>query len=461
MAGDGHGRDFSTDFDAMVALAVRPAATADEITANLKQINAIALEADPSRYGPAAIGQHAEKMAEALGYLRLTLRDQVGDWHARGLLVRSVQDALRDCFRTIRYSAEMMGEMAIGHARLVDDEKPHSAFAGAPGNVLRHPAEPVDRPLAFRSGDVVLARGLRHNSAAIARIGEVDSQFSHIAMIHIDRTGAPCVVEALIEEGAIINSLEHALGHGLGRAVLFRHKDAALAARAADLIHEHVRRSRSGQARHIPYDFSMRLDGYRKLFCSKLVRQAFDEASRGGVKLPTYATRLVTTNVDFLRRIGVKAKETFAPGDMELEPQFDLVAEWADFRVTSDLRLQDFIMTKMFEWMEVEGWRFKEDFAIRLVGWFGRIAANLSDRVKDLISDLVPKIPSNMRRRTIATVAMLHKTAQPLLEGLQEKERDCIARYGRQLHASEVFAHLDEVKARSGGQIGYLVAPRR
>ena len=32
-------------------------------------------------------------------------------------------------------------------------------------------------------------RGTGHNSAAIARIGDVDTQFSHVAIIYIDPAG--------------------------------------------------------------------------------------------------------------------------------------------------------------------------------------------------------------------------------------------------------------------------------
>ena len=55
----------------------------------------------------------------------------------------------------------------------------------------------------------------------------------------------------------------------------------------------------------MPYDFSMELDGYDALFCSKLVRQAFDEASGGAIELPTFPTRLAMANRDFFERIGV------------------------------------------------------------------------------------------------------------------------------------------------------------
>ena len=64
-------------------------------------------------------------------------------------------------------------------------------------------------------------------------------------------------------------------------------------------------------------------------------------------------------NRDFVDRIGVTAKETFAPADIELEPDFDLVAEWQDYRVTSRLRLQDLLMDKLFLWMDEYDYRFQ------------------------------------------------------------------------------------------------------
>ncbi|MCK9911175.1 hypothetical protein MXD81_18640, partial [Microbacteriaceae bacterium K1510] len=104
-------------------------------------------------------------------------------------------------------------------------------------NTLVNPAYDTGHDIDFRSGDLLLMRGMHHNSAAIARIGDVDSQFSHLAIIHTDADGKHWVVEALIEAGAVINPLSDTLQHGLGRCVLFRHRDPQLAARAAAVIH--------------------------------------------------------------------------------------------------------------------------------------------------------------------------------------------------------------------------------
>ncbi len=52
---------------------------------------------------------------------------------------------------------------------------------------------------------------------------------------------------------------------------------------------------------------------------------------------------------------------------------------------------------------------------------------------------------------------MLHKTAEPLLADLMTLERSHVERYGRPLHAREVFEHLESKRQASKGRIGYLV----
>lgn len=446
------------DFSGLEALVREPVETAPELLAKLRQVHATLYGVDLASYDVASTISAGPELVASVFHLYLALRSRVPEWRYQGLMSREVQKGLRDVFSVCRYAGDMIGEVHLGHPRLGEHAHPLPAFTGLLLNTQVNPLFATGNVLAFQDGDVILMRGMRHNSAAIARIGDIDSQFSHIAMVHIDEAGRPWVVEALIEDGAVVNPLEYSLGHDLGRAILFRHRDAGLAVRAAKFIRDRVARSRKNFMLRIHYDFSMRLEGYRRLFCSKLVRQAFDVASRERIKLPSYKTELAMKNRDFFHRIGVTASETFAPGDIELEPDFDVVAEWRDFRVTSDLRLQDMLMDKLFEWMDAHGYRFSETFVIRLVGVFGKLASYLSDEAKVLLSDVIPKIPINMRRKTIGTIAMLHKTAEPLLEELQELERRSIAASGRPLHPREVKDLLERVRERMGGEIGYLVA---
>ena len=447
-----------SDLARIQALARTPIHSELDLKLNLANIYRGMYLTDFKKFDVLALRYAAPATMQALFELRLGLRDQIQSWDERGFMTHEVQSALHDVFRVTRYASDMLGELLIGQEKMPAGGHTRRGFTGSAANVLVNPAFQTAGDIAFQAGDIILVRGQAHNSAAIARIGDVDSQFSHIGIVHAAKDGRGFKVEALIEAGSVITPLEKALEHGLGRAIVFRHRDRALAARAGQMIHDHVR-ERTGR-RHIWYDFSMRPEGYRLLYCSKLVRLAYDLASEGKLKLPKYMTRLDMKNRDFLDRVGARTLETFAPGDMELEARFDIVAEWQDYRITSSLRNQDMILTKLFEFMEKDGYTFKEDWTVRLIALLGRLSAHLSESAKDMISEVVPKVPINMKRKTIAVVAMLHQTAQPILAKLNELEHAEIARTGHPPHPRDVLASLDALKAASNGQIGYLVAPK-
>jgi hypothetical protein len=372
------------------------------------------------------------------------------------MMSRHAVKRTRDCLRAMRYASDIIGELWIGYETLPEGAPTLRAFTGRNYNTHAQGGFEQSR-LSFLSGDVILVRGRLHNSAAIARIGDIDSQYSHVCIVYIDQQGVHWAVEALIEDGSVIRPLAEVLAHDLGRAIVFRHRDSALAQRAAYVIHDRVRLSQSWQGKHIPYDFSMRLDDNPKaLFCSKMVRRAYKDASDRAFILPTFPTRLDMKNRDFVDRIGVTADETFAPGEMELEPQFDVVAEWQDYRVTSDLRLQDLVMDKIFEWMERDGFRFHETFKIRLISIFGRLSSYLSKDAKDMIEGIIPKVPSNMKRSAIAVIAMLHQTAQPMLEELRRLEADSIRQSDLPMHPREAREHLERMRLEAGDTLGYL-----
>ena len=445
------------DIAAAEAIADRPAATAQQLADNLAWMYETIFNVSLDRYDVRALARSAPQLVNAIFEHRLRLRDRVADWHARGFMSLPAQRAVRNALRITRYATDMLGELNIGYTQLGPEEKTLRAFRGTDLNTFVNPAFATGEDLPFQAGDLLLMRGMHHNSAAIARIGDIDSQFSHLCIVHTDEAGKQWVVEALIEAGAVVNPLDAALAHGVGRCVLFRHKDAELSRRAAALIYDHVRRSHAKGGKRIWYDFSMELKSPEtELFCSKLVRMAFGLASERKYALPTFTTRYDMKNRDFVDRVGVTAHETFAPADIELEPEFDIVAEWQDYRVTSRLRLQDLLMDSLFRWMDEYGYRFKPDLPVRLIGLFGQLSGKFSDRAKDLIESVVPRVAPNMRRSAIQAVAMLQFTAEPLLKELMALERHSVERRGHPLHAREVTEHLEGKRQALGHKIGYL-----
>jgi len=437
-------------------IALADAQSPEALTTQLESAIAELLAIDFHGYRLDRFRKDAPGLIYEIFNLQHDVRAGVEDWHSRALLTPPNQRAVRNLLRILRYGADYLGELFIGFDHLPDDTPTMRAFKGDCHNTLVPEQFEGERAIPFQSGDVILVRGRLHNSAAIARIGDIDSQFSHVAMVYIDRNGRHWAVESLIEEGAVIQPLSEMLSHNLGRAILFRHRDNVLAKNAATVIHDRVAQSLSRYGRRILYDFTMRPDRGRNLFCSKLVRQAFKEASDQQFVLPTFPTLLNMKNRDFVDRIGVETIETFAPGDMEIEPCFDLIAEWQDYRVTSDLRLQDMVMDKLYEWQEVHNYRFRETFKIRLISLLGRASSYLSSEIKDMLDGVLPKVPVNMSRSAVAAIAMLHETAQPLFELCRKAERKSISETGLPLHPRDVYALLEKERERLGDEIGYL-----
>ena len=447
---------FFRDVAVLEGLAAAPALSANRLAKTLDQIYAKIAYAEFAEYDLAAVKKAAPELIYRLFDVRLALRSRIGEFEMKGFMTADVQSGLRNAFRVLRYVSDMLGEMLVNFAEETPGAEELAGFSGRDYNTLVNWKYYKAGAVRFEPGDVLVVRGERHNSAAIARIGDVDSQFSHTCLVYIDGTDGHYVVESLIEDGAIINTLAHELNHGIARAVLYRYKDRAMAARAAEMIHAHVAASRRSIAHRIWYDFSMRLDDRKSQFCAKLVRLAYLMASDGKVALPRYPTHIGMQNKDFLRRIGVTADATYAPSDIDIDSDFDIVCEWQDYKETSHIRLQDFAMDKVFEWMDTYGYRFRETPFIYVVSLFGRLSSYFSDAAKDLLSSVAPKVPMNMRRKTVATVAMLHQTAEPIARELQTLERNSITRLGRPMHGLEIFEHLEDIRRRQGRRIGYL-----
>ena len=114
-------------------------------------------------------------------------------------------------------------------------------------------------------------------------------------------------------------------------------------------------------------------------------------------------------------------------------------------------------MSKLFDWMDAYGYVFEEDAHIRLIEVLGRVSGMLPNVVKDRLQPRIPKVPCNMSRRTIGVIAMLHKTAQPLLAHLQALEAEQIKSTGRPLHPHEVQLELENLRVAGNGRLGYLV----
>jgi hypothetical protein len=171
-----------TDFKQLQSLADETPRDASDLHDNLREIYQALYLVDFSRYEAKEVRESAEELLRAIFQIRLDVRARIEDWRRKGLMTHPVQADLRDCFRASRYAGDMIGEIYLEHPRLAADQSTFAAFAGPWPNVMLNSAL-VSGPPTFEPGDVIPQRGMVHNSAAISRIGDTDSQFSHVGIV--------------------------------------------------------------------------------------------------------------------------------------------------------------------------------------------------------------------------------------------------------------------------------------
>ena len=268
---------------------------------------------------------------------------------------RACVDAVRRGLRYSRFAQDYLADWL--YQRGVIGQTPKRLLAGGyPHTMLNPKFEKIE----FKTGDILIARGTAVVSSLIARLGDEEGDFSHLAIVSEDVHGKKYIVQSLIQTGTIITPLNEFLAETEGRMVLLRFKDQALAARAARLI---IHRAAQALARGaaIPYDFAVDSSERYYIYCAELMEYAFELASGGRVRVPRYRTSLRhLQGTPFLHQVGIYVSDVTTPQDTELDPRFDIVAEYVNIPKIHSVRLQNAAVTAMLSWF-VHGYELQPD----------------------------------------------------------------------------------------------------
>jgi hypothetical protein len=322
---------------------------------------------------------HAEALLDGLFGLRVAMQDGLRRIEAAGELDEGCVTAARRADLAGRYLADHVYAVAP-HA---DPWRSQTGFRGIED---------------LRAGDLLLTRGDQLSSAGIAHMGQVDSQFSHNAMVHVDADGKLWTIEAYLEKGAHTQPVEDFLQHGLGRIVVVRFEDPALAARGAALAFDRVRNGAP-----IPYDEAFDGDDPSELFCSEVGPWAIAMAG-GPTDIPRSRTVFPQAqNPDLFRQMGVSAHTLPAPADPMFDPRFQLVAEWRNVDQLDAMWRQDAVVESVFTWMEAEGYALTPTWANRATVDVG-LAVRRTPVVGGLLSERLH--PQGDRQFLVAGLAL-------------------------------------------------------
>lgn len=301
--------------------------------------------------------------------VRLALKESFKNFNVVSAEDQDCLGSAQDVFKALRYVEDYLIEVRMDKLSLAPAD--YINMKGEFPYLLINPKfkEEFKSYEDLKSGDVILSRGNAYSSAAIARIAMSDYQFSHLSFVYRDSDSRELFTsEAHIEIGSVVAPFSEHLNEKNVRSVVFRHSNETLAARASKAMFERIKKEQES-GKNIEYDFTMNYKDSSKLFCSEIISNGFKLADPEGDYLPKFKSKFTVGIIPFLNGIGVPVTEenvgtldVFAPGDIQFDPHFDLVAEWRNPKKLEESRFKDYILTRMFERMDKAGYRIDPSF---------------------------------------------------------------------------------------------------
>lgn len=424
------------------------------------------LNVDPENYDIRELRRNTNHIVYKLATLRNSIRDHIESWKSKGIMTAQFEKELRAMIRATHYLTDYVAEISMDYQTVAKGQRARKAFsAGAPWtNTLD--GQPMNFE-NFKSGDIILMRGGSAVSAAIARIADQKSVFSHVAIVYVDeKTKEKFLIESLIDSGVVINPLAKALEVSAARMSLMRPVDQELGHRAAQIGYDLVMDSFK-RGKPFLYDFTMSMDkpdmnnlDNLKMPCTKVLSWFYDLASQGQMTVPFLLSRMDPKNRTFLDRLQIseQTKAIFAPGDMDLEPtsRFKTIAEFREPQRTAGLRTDDLIFDKIFEWMERDGLVFSEPLIYKLIGSTAHYASHIS-AIRKLAQVLHLGIAPHMPPEVISTVIMLQLMRDSVLEAITPEMVKYQKEKGFPATPKVVYTLLEQTYKKNPEQLKFLV----
>ncbi len=373
---------------------------------------------------------------------KLRLHQKIKEFYRKDEYSIDCGRSLRPLFRHIRLLEDLAEDYLTRNQ--LSQTVPSSAFDIQ--NPYVHKAkgfELVELKHDLESGDLLLTRGNAFTSAAIASLGEEDTQFSHLSLVYKDENNKFWTIEAHIEVGSIVRPLEAHIKDSNFRTMVLRFEDKELAARAAKFAFEKVKKA-SETTGNINYDFGFDMDEDQNLFCSEIVSWSFSQVSQGLIQVPLIKNRVQMRKSSFVNDLEIKIEESFIPADLEIDPRFQIIAEWRDAKRINDSQEKDAILQAMYRWVDDYGYKMingssrKSKFYKHIV-WYMRRIPLLKNAVKE-------KLPLNMSKKLIGFFGVLDSVGEWLQEKLHPANEASIVSRGLPLLPQEKYQYLEDLR---------------
>lgn len=392
------------------------------------------------------IAELEDKGLETLNKLfqiQLRIRKKQQELAKRERLSFECLQNIRRSTRYIRFMEDMLIEWLIERKKITTFSS--DVLGGKFPQVM---VAPNYSQVNFKIGDLFLVRGKSYVSGMIARIGDTELQFSHLAILGLNEKNEKVIVEALIPYGTRITPFEFWMKQKEARVVLFRYQNADVALKAGKAAFVLANNFINKMGHSIPYDFHMSSLDADSIFCAELIENSFLTGSNFKVLLPEYKT--LTTkfkSTSFLKNMGIEANEIFAPGDIEFDSRFDLIAEYR-FLGKSDIqdsipllrqiRMQDAIIQSLYNWMVSDNYQFVDSWKIN--------AKTMIAKALRYFGFFKDHFPVHMPMTSLKTVMQFEETSLLLEAHLFPLEESFYHEKKHSLHFQEMLKILKDFR---------------
>lgn len=374
-------------------------------------------------------------------------------WEIRSTLHSRLSEVDKKCalqiqasFRQFRFIEDYLLEMS----RKVTHNKPAEIdFQKQPVPILDNSASfyqfRANADAKFQPGDLLITRGVSFLSGMIARLGKRSTQFSHVVMVSQDPvTKETKTIESYVGVGVAFYDMDFALRNENARILWLRAKDQSLGLKASEKMSALVK-ERLDAKNPIKYDYELNFNDPKTMSCAEVSQVAFQMADEK-FRIPYYPNQISGAK-SIIERLKLVEGDTYEPGDMEIDPRFELVGEFQDLRLTRDSRQKDAIMSAVFDWMENKDYELKDDMKSKMAGGiiYSVRRTFLWPLVKKLLKldDFSKEIPRNMLR----TVTLINELGAVMLAELQAKDLEFEKLHGVPMSYMDFYKTLEEMRA--------------
>lgn len=396
---------------------------------------------NPSEVG--ALRNRGSEVIDNMWSARLQIFKRLGEFEAEGGVAPECLAAIRKSLVYLRFAEEMLTEWMVVQG-IYSFKKSHNPFDNGFPFVVVNPAF---GKVEIKSGDVFVVRGSSEVSATIARLSDIETQMSHLAIAVYSPEGELYVIESLIQTGTLVWKWQDWLKdqEADGRIALYRHPDARLAQAAADAIFKKLYPLAQRKS-SIPYDFTMNDGDPTTLYCAETVSYAYKLGSNGQFKIPLHRSTLVNfkgteilENFGLLDRRGKPLETIFAPTDVEVDTRFEWVADFHNYPYSRQVRMQDAVLSSLNEWAMQKGYKYRAPLNVRAQARIAKILRWATGKYAD-------SFPKEMPQGFLKMFMQIRAAARILETNLYKKEEEFYKRTGHSLTYKEMLALNEEYR---------------